>query len=173
MSTPLPDKNRLIFEKWKADLSGKSRATEAVNSNFEDLFDALYRAGATFQEAYALLPEAIKAHLPPPSTIRLFWKRDKKNHDSTEKEYGEKWCKDIEDRGTSMFYAIFPLPEGHDDQDPKVYGDGKVSEREHRLQRDHASRFKKMDLSSLPDPNQNLMSEEELYEFLKRQMDNE
>ena len=68
-----PDKLQLTFERWKASLRDRDRSTEHVVSIFDELFDDLSKAGATLEEAHALLPAAIKAHQPASSLIRSYW----------------------------------------------------------------------------------------------------
>ena len=168
-----PDPLKLIFERWKASLRDRKRSAEHVLANFDDLFQELSAAGATFEEAYEILPAAIKAHQPPPATIRSFWKLQKsriRNFDTTEKELAEKWCNDIADQGTNSFYAIFPAPTGSGTQS---YSGGKISEKEYKQMRAHADRFRPLDLSTLPDPSDDLMTDEdEIWNFIKERMRN-
>jgi hypothetical protein len=166
-----PDKFQLILERWKASLRSKKRATEYVTSNFDELFDELAQAGATFEEAYEMLPSAIKAHQPSPGLIRQYWKQrklEKKGFDTPEKEFAEKWCGDIADMATNSFYNSFPMQAT---QTSEGYSAGKISEKEYKLMRKHADQFKPIDLNSLPDPNEDLMTdEEEILKFIKERM---
>jgi hypothetical protein len=169
MSTP--DKLRLIFERWKASLRDRDRSTEHVVSNFDELFDDLAKADASFEEAYEILPIAIKAHQPAPGLIRQYWKLTKsraKNFDLSEKEFADKWCGDIADMATNSFYNSFPM---QSTQPSDGYSDGKISKKEYRLMRQHAERFKPIDFSTLPDANEDLMTdEEEIMKLLKERM---
>jgi hypothetical protein len=168
-----PDKLQLILERWKASLRDKDRSTEFVMSNFDELFDELSKSGATFDEAYDILPRAIKAHQPTPGLIRSFWKLTKsksKRFDLSEKEFGEKWCSDIADMATNSFYNSFPMQENSSGPS-QGYSAGKISEKEYKLMRQHADKFKTLDLNSLPDPNDDLMTdEEEILKFIKERM---
>jgi hypothetical protein len=168
MSTP--DKLKLVFERWKASLRDRDRSSEHVTNNFDELFDDLAKEGATFEEAHAILPQAIKAHQPAPSLIRAFWKLEKqrkRNFDFSEKEFAEKWCGDIADKATNSFYNSFPMQETSAAQG---YASGKISEKEHKLMRQHADKFKPLDLNTLPDVNEDLMTdEEEIMKFIKGQ----
>jgi hypothetical protein len=164
-----PDKLQLIFERWKASLRERDRSAENVASNFDELFDELAKAGATFEEAHAFLPSATKAHQPSPGLIRSFWKIRKSAARVTlsEKEFGEKWCNDIADVAVNSFYNSFPM------QSPvsSSFATDKISDKEYKLMRQHADKFKQLDLNSLPDPNDELMTdEEEILKFIKDRM---
>jgi hypothetical protein len=168
-----PDKLQFIFERWKASLRDRDRSTEHVTSNFDELFDDMSKAGALFDEAYAFLPNAIKAHQPAPGLIRSFWKLTKtrsRTFDLSEKEFADKWCSDIADMATNSFYNSFPV-QNPTQQNPDGYAAGKISEKEYKLMRTHANQFKPLDLSALPDPNEDLMTdEEEILKFIKERL---
>lgn len=166
-----PDKLQLIFQRWKASLRDRDRSTEHVVGNFDELFDDLAKAGATFEEAHELLPIAIKAHQPSPGLIRSYWKLMKtrrQKFDLSEKEFAEKWCGDIADMATNSFYNSFPV------QEPEVeepVAKGTITEKEYKLMRQHANKFKPINLDSLPDPSEELMTdEEEILRFIKERM---
>jgi hypothetical protein len=171
MSTP-PDKLQFIFERWKASLRDRDRSTEHVTSNFDELFDDLAKAGATFEEAYDFLPSAIKAHQPAPGLIRSFWKLTKsrsRNFDLSEKEFAEKWCRDIADMATNSFYNSFPMQNPH--KTSEGFAAGKISEKEYKLMRQHADQFNPFDFSTLPDSNEDLMTdEEEILKLIKERL---
>ncbi|CAM6003889.1 unnamed protein product [Sphagnum balticum] len=159
-----------IFERWKAALQQKDRSRNSVSPNFDELFDQLLSAGASFDEARTYLQPAIKAHLPAANIARAIWKNAKNNPinaETTEKEFIEGWHKYIADSATTSFYNMFPVPADGDDKEKKIYGDGKITEKEYKLLRDHANKFKPLDLNSLPDPNENLMTEQELLDFIE------
>lgn len=136
----------LIFEEWKADLKNKDRSALAVYGNFEDLFNRLRVAAATFDEAHKYLSDAIKAHQPPPALARNTYKMLKsspKMSAFTEKEFIDQWNKDISDKATNAFYDAFPRPKTKDEEDddgePKVYGN--MSIKEYKMQRKYADTF--------------------------------
>ena len=164
------DKYRLIFERWKASLRDRNRSTEHVVSNFDDLFDDLAKAGATFDDAHAILPIAIKAHQPDQGLIRQLWKMKKSNprFDISEKEFGQNWCNDIADMATNSFYNSFPMP----NQSPSTnIPTDKIDEKEYKLMRRHADQFRQLDLNTLPDPSEDLMTdEEEIWKWLKERI---
>jgi hypothetical protein len=166
----LPDKLQLVFERWKASLRNRNKSTEHVVSNFDELFDDLSKEGATFDEAHAILPTAIKAHQPAPSVIRSYWKLTKsrtKNFDTPEKEFAEKWCGDIADMATNAFYNSFPIQT----QPSTVLPTSKIDDKEYKLMRRHADSFKPIDWATIPDVNEDLMTdEEEIWRWLKERM---
>lgn len=142
----------LIFEEWKANLRHKDRSAASVTPNFEELFEELKKADATFDEAKALLPKAIKAHLPHPSIAKNNYKVSKTNPKfahMSEKEFIEQWNQDIGDKGTSAFFDIFPRPkvDPDDDGEPKVYG--QMSAKEYRAQRRYADSFPRLNTEAL------------------------
>ena len=135
----------LIVEEWEANLKQRDRSAAAIDGNFEEVFESLHAAGASFDEARALLPRVIKAHQPSTAVARNTYKCTKSSPRGsyfTEKEFIDQWNKDIADKGTSAFYSIFPRPKKKDEDDdgePKVYGN--MSAREYRAQRRHADQF--------------------------------
>lgn len=144
----------LILEQWIAELKNKDRSAPAVEGNFEELFEALKRANASFDEAHALLPRAIKAHQPSTGLARNQYKHragSVKMSGLTEKEFIDSWNKDISDKGTNAFYSVFPRPKNSDEEDddpePKVYGS--MSAKEYKLQRRHADQFPILDTEAL------------------------
>jgi len=165
-----PDRFKLIFEKWKASLRDRDRSAEYVTSNFDDLFDELSRAGASHDEAHEFLSAATKAHQPAPGLIRNYWKLQKgksRAFDLSEKEFAEKWCGDIADQAVNSFNNSFSI----DVPEAQGFAAGKISDKEYKLMRKHADQFKPLDLSSLPDPNEELMTdEEEILKYIKERM---
>lgn len=151
--TVIPSNLELILEEWVANLKNKDRSAPYVESNFEEFFQALKRANATFDEAHDLLPRAIKAHQPSPFLIKRVYKSMKADGraDGTEKEFEEIWTKDIADKGSSALYGVFPRPKNIDEEDedpePKVFGS--MSAKEYKLQRKHADSFPILDTEEL------------------------
>ena len=163
----------LIFEKWKASLKNKPRNAEFVSANFDELFDEFNSNGVSFEEAHEYLQVAIKIHLPPPGLAKQWWKTSKHDprfSDMSEKEFIDGWHKDISDKATNSFYNIYPIPKEHDEE-PKIYGDNKISEKEYKLLRDHASKFKPVDLKSLDTESSELLTEEELLDLVRNHKD--
>ena len=139
----------LVLQEWVASLKNRQRGKDHVRPNFEDLFDKLKRAGATFDEAHEILPRAVKAHLPPRSVAKNLYKKLKliPTFDKSEKEYVDEWNKSIEDTATQVFFEFFPLERLDDDNEPKVYGN--MSAREYRAQRRYADQFPVIDTTEL------------------------
>jgi hypothetical protein len=148
----VPSNLDLILEEWIANLKNKDRSAANVETNFEELFEALKRANATFDDAHNLLPKAIKAHLASPIVIRRTYKLKKQQGkiDVSEKEFTDTWNKDIADKGTAAMYHVFPRPKPKDedeDDEPKVYGS--MSVKEYKAQRKHAEQFPILDTEAL------------------------
>lgn len=132
----------LILEKWIASLASRDRTRDAVPTNFDELFSDLAKAGLTFDEAKALLPAAIKAHLPSMGLAKNLWKNRKSLHDTHAdvNAFKADWDNSIKSCGTEAFFAHFPLKINDDeDNEPKVYGN--MSAKEYRLQRKYAESF--------------------------------
>jgi hypothetical protein len=135
----------LIFQEWSSSLKSKNKTKGAVY--FDDLFEKFKSAGLSFEEAHAVLPRAVKAHLPPPALARNVYKKIKNNIDKTEKEFMEEWNKSIEDKATQSFFEFFPLPRFDDDDEPKQFGN--MSAKEYRAQRKYADEFPVLDTTEL------------------------
>lgn len=165
----------LIFDRWKVSLISKTKKRDQVPGNFDELFEALLGAGATLEDAQAICPKAIKAHQPTSSTAKFVWntvRANPKYAGITQNEFIADWNKDIADTATNSMYAFFSIPEAPDDDgQPKVYGDNKISVKEYRLQRTHASQFRPVDLKSLETNNADLLSEEELLDLVRKRTD--
>ena len=142
----------LIFDEWKANLREKDRSAPAVSGNFEELFSELKRNNISFDEAYTILPKAIKAHQPSPGLARNQYKLLKstpKVAGLSEKEWTDKWNQDIHDKGTAAFFDSYPRPkvDTDDDGEPKIYG--QMSAKEYKAQRKYADSFPRLDTEAL------------------------
>lgn len=140
------DKNNLfdiIVVEWIASLKSKDRSRKYVRPNFEEVFDKLKVAGATFDDIYeTLLPKILKAHYPVPSKARETYKSLKstiRTFDKSEKEFIEEWNAGIDATGTETFFEFFPATTADHDSEPKVYGN--MSATEYRAQRRYADQF--------------------------------
>ena len=162
----------LIYDRWKAALSTKDRKRENTPSNFDDLFEQLFNAGATLDQAKDICAEAIKAHLPSSTTAKFVWnsvRREPKMNGVTFNEFVADWHKDIADAANNSMYIFFPIPPSTDDDgEPKVLGDNKMSMKEYKLLRNHASQFRPVDLKSLETSGSDLLSEEELLDLVRK-----
>lgn len=139
----------LILEKWIASLKFKDRSFGNVANNFEELFEELKVADATFEEAHAILAKAIKAHLPAPAVARNAYKSLKAigKVDLSFQEYIEEWHKSISDVATDSFYVWYPIETDDEDKEPPVYGN--MSVKEYRKQRAYADSFPTLDTTEL------------------------
>src|SRR6478736_6928172 len=156
--------SNLIFQKWKASLRSKDRSKKAMPGNFDELFEELRQSGASFEEAHAILPQAIKAHYPARAVAKNTYA--KYSHipgfaASSEKEFIDEWFKSIDDAGTESFYAFFSI-ESEEDTEPKLYGN--MSAREYSLQRKYADSFPRITNEMLAEKSRNLMQQYNLDE---------
>lgn len=145
---------RLIFEEWKASLRSKDRTEAYICSNFEELFQTLYNAGITFDEAYAMLPAAIKAHQPVIAVVKNTYKNIKNSPKViglSEREFQEAWNLDIDGKGTATFFEVYKRPKTEDELEeeerPKVFGS--MSAKEYKTQRKHTDAFPILDTEML------------------------
>jgi hypothetical protein len=169
MTTPKLD---LVFERWKAALSKKDKRRDSVDGNFDELFDALKKEGASLDEVRIILPDAIKAHLPNAVVSKFTWntvRKDPRYAGLTEKEFLKEWYQGIADQASNSMFIFFPIPEGGDDDGtPKIYGGGKVSAREFALQRAHADSFEILDFDDLNEDNDSeFVNEDEMLDILE------
>lgn len=166
MSNPKFD---LIFERWKASLQSKKRDRNHLNSNFDELFDQLKNAGATLDEARAILPNATKAHQPSSQTAKHYWntvRRQPQYAGVSENEFVTDWNKFIADSATNSMFVFFPITDGEeDDGTPKVYGDGKISSREHARMTAHSDCFEMLDVQEI-EKQDRVITEEEMMDIL-------
>lgn len=150
----MPSKCELIFQQWKASLPNRDKSRDAPQRNFEELFDNLKAEGMSFDEAYTLLPKAIKAHFPTPSHVKNAYKKWKYlNKWSNEKELEDQWRSDIEGYGNSAFFNIYPVEtkttpkEPEEVKEPAIYG-GMTAE-EYKIQREYAEEWPRANLSEI------------------------
>jgi len=143
---------KLILERWIADLATKDRSLSNVPANFEELFGDLYHAGVSFEDAYAIVDTAIKAHYPSASVSRNTFKRLKNQNlvFKTEKEFIDDWRKQIEDMGKQVFYNYFQI-DGESDQPKEKPTYGSMSTAEYLKQRRYADSYPTINPEDIPD----------------------
>lgn len=146
-------KSELLFEQWQAQLQDKDRSRNAVQGNFEELFETLKSEGLVFESAYEYLDKAIKAHLPDRKVIKNTYKKIKTGAgsklDQSEKEFEEAWIKSISDKGKAVFFDVFPIKTklAEEKEEPVIYGS--MTAREYKAQRSHADAYPKMNLDEV------------------------
>jgi hypothetical protein len=140
------NKGNLIFDKWKSSLIQKDRTKPYWQSNFEELFDKLYRAKIQFDQAHEILDKAIRAHYPTYSIARRVFKRVKQmGAASSESEFIEDWHNQIAETAKCVFYAIYTI-EGDEEQEEKY---GSMSASEYRKQRKYAESHPLLDWTKI------------------------
>lgn len=140
-------KGDLIFDKWKSSLPDRDRTKPYWESNFEDLFDALFRAKIEFEQAHSILSTAIKAHYPTYSVARHVYRRIKKTGtSSTESEFIEDWQNQIAETAKRVFYDIYSI-DTESEEDNKKYGS--MSPSEYRKQRKYAESHPLLDWTKI------------------------
>lgn len=142
----------LIFQQWKASLNERDKGKGVVQRNFEELFDSLKAEGMVFEEAYALLPKAIKAHYPNSSYVRNAYKKWKHiNKWSSEKELQDEWQQDIDNAGQTAFFNIYPIEVKSTPkepvEDPVIFGT--MTEEEYHAQREYAESWPRVNTSEI------------------------
>ena len=142
---------KLILEKWIADLASKDRSRPNVAANFDELFSEWYHAGISFEDAYALVDTAIKAHLPSAHMARTTYRKLKGSPGfiKTESEFVADWNKSIKDTGLQVFYNYFQIDgENPVQQEKKSYGN--MSTAEYLKQRRYADSFPTITSKDVP-----------------------
>lgn len=98
-----------IFEKWCIDYIEMDKKRESIRDNFDQLFYALHNANTPWEKAREIADDAIKHHLPSPSTTKHVYNAKKKFIKLSFKEWSESWEADIRNKGLASFYEFFPL----------------------------------------------------------------
>lgn len=146
-----------ILDKWISELPQKDRSKNAVENNFDELWQAFKKAGADYKVAKTYLDKAIKAHLPSPIVKKNVWKNLKGKVDATEQEFYDSWLNGIKNTATNIFFEVFPIPVKKTDDDddglPKKFGS--MSEKEYKLQRKHADSFPTLNTDKLEEEMRN------------------
>lgn len=158
----------LIFLQWSSSLKFKDRKRHMVAANFDELFESLKNANASFEEAHAILPRAIKAHQPTKPVAHNSYKslKNRKLIDCSEAEFVDQWNKSIADTATHSFFEWFPLPKDEDDDEPKLFGS--MSAKEYRKQRNHAESFPILNTKELVAQWKNRSEDTELEILMKQ-----
>lgn len=150
-------KAELIFEKWKVDLVKKERSHKFVEGNFDELFSNLHRSKVSFDDAYALLQEAINQHYPSKENVRFTYKRIKMMiGGKTEAEFEKSWKEDIDATAKRVFYSLYPI-DGEAEKEEQQFGS--MSPVEYRKQRSYADSYPRVDLEKIRQERQKLMEE--------------
>jgi hypothetical protein len=142
----------LMLERWIAELRTKDRTTANVGNNFDEIFSALYNAGISFDDAYALVDKAVKAHYPSASTARKVYKLKKyewSTMDKTEREFIDDWNNSIKDIGLQVFYNYFQIEGDEAVKKKKTYGS--MSQGEYLKQRKYIDAIPVLDVNTLPE----------------------
>ena len=138
--------SKLILQKWIADLRDKDKKMSSVGGNFDELIEAWFTADVLFEEAYTLMKEAIKAHLPPISTAKYVYKKAKSK--GTEKDFIDGWNKNIEDIAMQTFYEYYPI-DAQVTSTNKEAQFGSMSTKEYLKQRRYADSFPTIDPNTI------------------------
>lgn len=145
----LKSKAELIFDKWKAELVGKDRSRAAVAGNFDELFSSWHRSKVPFDEAYALLDTAIKAHLPTDYIAKITYKSLKRSAGiaKNELEFTTEWKQNISAAGKQVFYSLYDI-EGTSPTKKDVKF-GNMSAQEYRKQQKYADSHPTLDWQNI------------------------
>jgi len=150
----MPTKHELIFQQWRASLSERDKGKGSVQRNFEELFDSLKADGMEFEEAYALLPKAIKAHYPNSGHVKNAYKKWKYlNKWNSEKDLEDQWRQDIDNGGELAFFNIYPIETKSSPKEPEEEKElaifGNMTAEEYKIQRDYAEEWPRVDISEI------------------------
>ena len=137
-----------IFEKWSADLRTKDRGWSKVSANFDELFYELTTNSVPFDEAHAIIDQAIKSHLPNNAVARKTYDASDRKGVSFQ-EWVEEWKKGISDFAKSAFYTYYRADGESPEKEEEQKKFGNMSEKEYRLQRAYAESFPVFDTRHL------------------------
>lgn len=142
-------KAELIFDKWKAELADKDRSKAAVAGNFDELFSTWYRSKVSFDDAYALLNQAIKAHEPNDAISRNVYRRLKRVMpiNKTEAEFATEWKSNIASTAKQVFYSLYDIEGTASADETAKYGN--MSVQEYRKQRKYADSHPLLDWTKI------------------------
>lgn len=147
MTFSKPQKAKHIFKMWEASLAERDRSVASLKENFSELFYEMDKNSIDFDIAFSYLDPAISAHLPTKAVIKSTYKRyaNKSSFDS-EEDFYVSWKKLIKDAATNAFYCFFPLSDEEAAQLPNG-----MTKDEYNRQRRYAESFPLLDLSKIPD----------------------
>ena len=140
------EKAQRIFERWSGELVSKNKGWNHIDSNFEELFEALSDAEITLEIAEEIKKDAIQHHLPSDSMIKYTYKTSPQHKFKSEKEYGEDWKKGIEGKANAIFYLFYKI-EGETLPKEKKYGN--MSKAEYLRLQQRADSFPTLDIAKL------------------------
>jgi len=143
------NKAELIFDKWKAELVGKDRSRAAVAGNFDELFSSWHRSKVPFDEAYALLDTAIKAHLPTDYIAKTTYRSLKRTAGiaKNELEFTTEWKQNIAATGKQVFYSLYDIDGTSPQKEDIKYGN--MSAQEYRKQQKYADSHPTLDWTKI------------------------
>lgn len=140
---------KLLFEQWRASLAERDRSIKSLEDNFDYLFYEFDRHSITFDIAHEYLDLAIAAHLPDKKMLKWTYNKTKGFGQSME-EFHESWKSRIRDAATNVFYSRFPLKDDSAKEETNLPSG--MSKDEYLRQRRYANSFPALDLSKIPDP---------------------
>ncbi len=142
----MQNKADLIFMKWKADLADMDRSKEAVEGNFDLLFDQLQRAKVKMNDALPYLDKATKAHYPKLHIVKNTFKRIKHFGKSENvQDFENNWKEFIGDAAKRVFFSLYDI-EGVDKTEKKY---GNMSASEYRKQHKYADSHPTIDWEAI------------------------
>ena len=134
-----------IFEQWEASLLERDLRMSSVEENFDDLFFEMDKFGIDKSIVEEFIGRAIASHLPNKKILKRTYRRTGGFGMSID-EFYKGWKDQIARRAKLAFYRYFPL-----DDEPEQTVPSGMSRDEYKRQRRYASSFPQLDLSKLPD----------------------
>jgi hypothetical protein len=132
---------------WEASLIDRDKSLASLRENFDDLFYEFQKNNMEFDDAFSYLDPAIAAHLPNRAVVKNTYKRmSNKNQFDSEIDFFNSWKQIIKDHATNSFYSFFQIDEEEEDKLPNG-----MSLQEYSKQRRHAHSFPLLDVSKIPD----------------------
>ena len=136
---------RLIFDRWKADLTKKDRRFNKLAENFDELFFDMYNSSISFETAHEFIKDAAVAHSPNHSLAKRVYQGMEKKTGKAFEDFYKDWRESIGTQATSSFFNWFSI-DGEKKEDMSF---GNMSPQEYSKQRKYAEQFPRVDLEKL------------------------
>jgi hypothetical protein len=139
---------RRLLHKWQTSLASKDKTWNSVSGNFDELISDWSYNGVDCDEAFNLLKEAIKTHLPSLSIAKRAYNLSARSQ--TFNEFVVSWNKGISDKAWEVFYIYYKVGEDKEAVKPTTQGKyGSMSLQEYVKQRTYADSFEAIDPSKI------------------------
>ena len=81
----------LLFMRWKAELATADRTWASVESNFNSIWEQMFRSKIVMSDALEYMQDVCKAHHPSDQIIKRSYQGVKNFGYDSWRDYGEQW----------------------------------------------------------------------------------